>query len=255
MSTLLSLESVGRRHRRGELARWVLRGVTLHVAPGEVVSVVAMRGQGKTTLLRLAAGMVAPDEGRVRLGREDLAGLSDPAHSRVLRERIGWAGRLGPGIDVRMLDYVALPLAVGGRARRREVHTLALAALERVGAEQCAERRWAELSDWERALVELAQASAGEPRLLLVDDLLDGFGMRETAVLGALVRTLARELAAGVLMTVSDPEAALGSDRVLSLAGGRLSVMAGGAEDGEPGGVGNVIALERGRARGGRRGS
>ncbi len=238
----------------------MLRGVTLHVAPGEVVSVVAMRGQGKTTLLRLAAGMVAPDEGRVRLGREDLACLSDPAHSRVLRERIGWAGRLGPGIDVQMLDYVALPLAVGGRARRREVRTLALAALERVGAEQCAERRWEELSDWERALVELAQASAGDrseigQQLLLVDDLLDGFGMRETAVLGALVRTLARELAAGVLMTVSDPEAALGSDRVLSLAGGRLSVMAGGAGEAEPGGVGNVIALERGRARRGRRGS
>ncbi|MGH2852608.1 MAG: ATP-binding cassette domain-containing protein [Solirubrobacteraceae bacterium] len=244
MSALLSLQGVGKRYRRGELTRWLLRGVTLHLDAGEVVSVVAMRSQGKTTLLRIAAGMMAPDEGLVLLGREDLSGLSDPAHSRLLREQVGWAGRGGPGLGVPMLDYVALRLAIGGRTRRREVRSFALAALKRVGMEHSAERRWEDLSDWERALVELAQAIAGGPRLLLIDDLIDGLGARETEEVALLVRALARELGMGVLMAVSDPEAALCSHRVLSLAAGRLSVMAGEEESG------NVIDLARRRLRG-----
>ena len=225
MNAALSLEGVGKRYRRGELTRWLLRRVNLQVHAGEVVSVVAMRSQGKTTLLRLAAGMLVPDEGRVLLGRLDLAGLSDRSHSRLLREQIGWAGRSGPGIGVRMLDYIAMRMAIGGRSHRREVRFLALEALERMGVEHSAERRWEELSDWERALVEIAQAIAGAPRLLLVDDLIDGLGMRETEELARLVRSLAEDLSMGVLMAVSDTEAALCSHRVLSLAEGHLAVI------------------------------
>jgi ABC-type branched-subunit amino acid transport system ATPase component len=122
-----------------------------------------------------------------------------------------------------MLDYVAMRLAIGRRSRRREVRSRAMEALESVGASRCAERHWGELSDWERALVELAQAIAGTPRLLLIDDVLDGLGMRETDELARLVRALAEDHEIAVLMAVSDPEAALCSHRVLSLADGRLS--------------------------------
>ncbi len=80
-----------------------------------------------------------------------------------------------------------------------------------------------ELSDWERALVEIAQAIAGTPRLLLIDDVIDGFGMRETDELARLVRALAEDHEIGVLMAVSDPEAALCSHRVFSLADGHLA--------------------------------
>lgn len=225
MSALLSLEGIGKRYRRGEHAHWLLRHVTLQLAAGELVAVVAMRGQGKTTLLRIAAGMLAADEGRVLLAGRDLAGLPDRSHARLLREQIGLAGRLGPGMGMRMLDYVALRLAIGGRNRRREVRSRALQALALVGAQHCAESQWETLSDWERALVEIAQAIAGTPRLLLIDDVIDGFGMRETDELARLVRALAETHEIGVLMAVSDPEAALCSHRVFSLADGRLASM------------------------------
>ncbi len=225
MSPVLALEGVGKRYWRGEHAHWLLRRATLRVAAGELVSVVAMRSQGKTTLLRIAAGMTAPEEGRVLLAEHELQGLPDRTHARLLREQIGMAGRLGPGIGVQMLDYVAMRLALGGRRRRREVRSLALGALELVGAERCAERHWEELSDWERALVEIAQAVAGAPRVLLIDDVLDGLGMRETDELGQLLRALAVERGIAVLMAVSDPEAALCSHRVLSLADGRLAAL------------------------------
>jgi ABC-type cobalamin/Fe3+-siderophores transport system ATPase subunit len=79
------------------------------------------------------------------------------------------------------------------------------------------------MSDWERALVEVAQAIAGEPALLLVDDVTDALGMRETDELTSLLRSLSRELRMGVLMCVSDPQATLLSDQILTLAGGRLT--------------------------------
>ncbi len=248
MSSLLTLEDVGKRYRRGERAHWLLRHVTLRIAAGEVVAVVAMRGQGKTTLVRIAAGMMTPEEGRVLLAEHDLERLSDQAHARLLRERIGLAGRLGPGLGVQMLDYVAMRLAIGGRSRRREVRSRAFEALELVGAERCAERHWEELSDWERALTEIAQAIAGTPRLLLIDDVLDGLGMHETYELARLVRALAEDHEIGVLMAVSDPEAALCSHRVLSLADGCLTSMspppALAAEEG-PSSFENVIDFPR----------
>ncbi len=237
MSALLSLRGVGKRYRRGELSGWLLRDVSLELGTGELVSVVAMRSQGKTTLLRIAGGMVSVDRGRALLGQTDLGSLSDRAQSRLLRERIGWAGRSGPGIRLRMLDYVAISQAIGGRHRRRELRARSLEALERVGMERCAEHYWEDLSDWERVLVELAQAIAGAPELLLIDDVLDGLGMRETEEVGALVRALARDLGIGVLMSASDVEAALSCDRVLSLADGRLTSMLELPESGR----GNVL--------------
>jgi hemin transport system ATP-binding protein len=231
VSALLSLAGVGKRYQRGAWTRWLLRDVSLDVQAGEVVSVVAMRSQGKTTLLALAAGMTVPDEGRVLLGDTELRGLSDPAQSQLLREQIGWVGRGGPGIGVQMLDYVAMRLAIGRRHQRREVRLRAMEALERVGMERCAEQRWEDLSDWDRALVEIAQAIVGRPRLLLIDDVIDGLGMGETEEVAGLVRGLAESLQMGVLMTASDVEAALCSRRVFSLADSRLTLM---SEPSEP---------------------
>jgi len=244
---LLELTQVSKRYRRGSQSLRVLESASLQVGRGEVVCVLASRGAGKTTLLRIAAGMESADEGHVSFDGRDLAGLSDGELSRLLGCRIAWAGKSGPGMRTRMLDYVAMPLLVGHgvgtgkkpRLQRRwrakeAVEDRAMAALERVGAEACAGQEWESMSDWERALVEIAQAIAGEPALLLVDDLTDGLGIRETDDLTALLSSLARESKMGVLMAASDAQATLLSDRIVTLAGGRLT-------QGPQSPVGNVI--------------
>jgi ABC-type cobalamin/Fe3+-siderophores transport system ATPase subunit len=234
------LTGVSKRYRRGSQNLRVLQDASLQVGRGEVVCVLASRGAGKTTLLRIAAGMESADQGTVSFEGQDLATLGDRELSRLLGSQIAWAGKSGPGIRTRMLDYVAMPLLVGhgehtlkgagervGLRKRwrgkRDVDERAMAALERVGAESCAGQDWESLSDWERALVEVAQAVAGQPALLLVDDLTDALGIRETDELSTLVASLARELKMGVLMTVSDAQATLLSDRIMTLAGGLLT--------------------------------
>jgi predicted ABC-type transport system involved in lysophospholipase L1 biosynthesis ATPase subunit len=141
--------------------------VSLDVGGGELVAVVGSRSQGKTTLLQLAAGLVAPEEGLVCFRGQDLAGLSGREHARLLREEVGLAGQSGPHVDLRMVHYVAAPLLVNRRRKdRRQAFAHAMAALERVGMASRARQRWGGLSRWDRALVEIAQGIVGEPGLL-----------------------------------------------------------------------------------------
>jgi predicted ABC-type transport system involved in lysophospholipase L1 biosynthesis ATPase subunit len=198
----------------------VLADVSLQVDAGEVVAVLAQRAQGKTSLLRVAAGMQRPDRGRVSFEGEDIWGFSDRQRSRLLGGRIGWLGPSVPDLDIPMLSSVALPLL--GAYGKREAYVRAMAALERVGASDCAEQFWGSLADWERALVALAQGIAREPKLLLVDDLTASLGLGEADEVTRLLDALASERGFGVLMCVSDAGATGWSGRVATLAGGEL---------------------------------
>jgi ABC-type cobalamin/Fe3+-siderophores transport system ATPase subunit len=218
---LLSLADVSLTFQRGRrhLVR-VLADVSLTVEHGEVVAVLAQRAQGKTSLLRVAAGMQRPNRGRVGVAGQDLWELSSARRARLLGSLIGWAGHTAPDLDVPMLASVALPLL--GTSGKREAYARAAAALERVGALDCAEQFWASLADWERALVSVAHAIAREPQLLLVDDLTMSLGMGEVDDAARLLDSLARERSLGVLMCVSDAKATGWSQRLLTLADGEL---------------------------------
>jgi ABC-type cobalamin/Fe3+-siderophores transport system ATPase subunit len=236
---LLRLTGVSKSYRRGSQELCVLREASVNVGAGEVVCVLATHGEGQTTLLRIAAGIESADAGVVSFEGRDLAALSDSELSGLLGERIAWVGKRGPRTGVRMFDYIAMPLlarAGGGvqsgnwtrrwlarRAYRRSVDARVRAALERVGAAGCAEQQWETMSDWERALVELAHAIAPGPALVLLDDVTDNLGGIERTDFINLVRAISGEMNFGVLMSVSDPNAAILSDRIMKLSGGRLT--------------------------------
>ena len=225
MGELLALRGVGKSYRRGGRLLRVLTSASLEIGRGEVGAVVGSRNEGKTTLLKIAAGIEQPDTGEVLLGDTNLTQLADSERSRLLGAEIAWTNREGTGVKLEVLDYLALPLAMGRRRGRREARSLATGALERVGAAGCARKRWSELSDWERVLVGLARGIVCRPRLLVADSVIDGLGMRRTREAGELVLALAAELKCGVLMSCTDLEAALIADRVWSLERGRLSVL------------------------------
>ncbi len=243
MGEVLALDGVWKAFDRGRSQISVLEGVSMTVGAGEIVAVVGTRDQGKTTLLRVASGSLPVDRGSVRLCDLELTGLTDGQLARVLRTEIGWAARSGPEVRVRVRDYVELPLAtgrwLGWRERRRRVEK-ALTRLDVVGV---AELRWGELSDWQRALVELAQAVVSRPRVLLVDDVVDGLGLGKKQAAMEIVRSFADDLGCGVLIAVSDHAAALPADRVWQLSGGRLKLMADLTDP-------DVIPLHKGRGGG-----
>jgi ABC-type cobalamin/Fe3+-siderophores transport system ATPase subunit len=228
MEELLVLRDVWLSYPRGRrhVVR-VLADVSLEVRAGEVVAVLAQRAQGKTSLLRVAAGMERPDRGSVLFAGEDLwrpAGADRrAARWRAPRARGAPIALVRPGapdVDVPALDGVALPLI--HTHGRRGAYERAERALAGVGAQECARRHWRDLADCERARVAIAQALAREPRLLLVDDLTATLGMGETEALARLLHALAAERGLGVLMSVGDAGATGWSERVATLAGGEL---------------------------------
>jgi lipoprotein-releasing system ATP-binding protein len=232
MSSLLSLRHVsltfprGRRH----VVR-VLADVSLEVDAGELVAVLAQRAQGKTTLLRVAAGMDRPARGEVLFKGEDLCRLSDRRRSALLCRRIGFAEPVGPDIDLPVLAHVAVPLLA--TESKKDAYEQARSVLERVDAGEYADQPWMSLADSERALAALAQAIVRGPELLLVDDLTATLGLDATERVGRLLRSIANEDGLAVLMSVSDADATTWFDRVASLSGGELLVPPSSSEPDE----------------------
>lgn len=217
---LLSLRAVSKSYWRGAHELRVLADVSMEMSAGEFVAVWGKRGAGKTTLLKIVAGLEAPDAGTVHFAGRDLADMSESAHARLMREQVGWVRRAGPRSDLSMLDYVALPLLVEHGQRR--ARSRAYDALARVGMSECAGQRWESLSDGERALVGVAHGVVRRPRLLLVDDPTANLGVREREDVNELLRSLTGEAELAVLMTVPGMPAAMGTDEIKVLSGGRL---------------------------------
>jgi putative ABC transport system ATP-binding protein len=213
---LLSVEGVWRGFARGGQYTGVLKDVSFVVERGEVVGIIGERFEGKTTLLKIVAGLEAPDRGSVSLEGQELTGLGDQARARLLGHEIVWIDRDGPGLDVEVSKFVGWGLALHGR---RHADLLAVRALERVEARECMGRCWRDLSNWQRVLVGLARAFAGSPRIVVIDDLLDALGSRATEEASDLLRSLVEESEprCGVLMSASGMESAVFADRIWSL--------------------------------------
>jgi ABC-type multidrug transport system ATPase subunit len=213
---MLELERIDKRYRRGRLEVVALRGVSLEVCPAEVVAVLGMEGSGRSTLLRVAAGIEQPDAGEVRFrGRPLLLG------ERAVAGGIAYCQasfRRTEGEAV-LDDLIAAQLARGVRpARARE---RAWEALERVDARMCGQRRLFELEKADASRVGIARALVQRPSLLLIDEPTKGVDLLERDGILELVRSLSREDIA-VLMSSNKATGVFGADRVLSLSNGEL---------------------------------
>lgn len=144
----------------------VLDDVSLTLRAGEVTWIGGRNGVGKTTLLRLAAGILLPQRGSVRIGH-----LTPRSKGGRYQRRIGFLSAGDRGLQARMrvdqqLDYWAR-LAYVPREHRRE---LVDTSLERFGLEEFAERRVDRMSMGQRQRIRLAMAFLHEPQVLLLDE-------------------------------------------------------------------------------------
>ncbi|MFF8828052.1 ATP-binding cassette domain-containing protein [Streptomyces sp. NPDC015131] len=199
----MNLQGVGRRY--GLTGPWVLRGVHLHLAPGTLVRIEGTNGGGKSTLLRLAAGIDAPTEGVVT-GR--------PARTAYVPERFPAA------LPFTAAGYLVHLGRIHG-LRRAEAAARADRWLERFGAGAHARTPLAELSKGTSQKVAVAQALLAEPDLLVLDEAWTGL---DTAARAELDLAVGERVAAGgtVLFVDHDPRRLAGrADAVYAMEGGR----------------------------------
>lgn len=219
--TTLVLDAVGKRFRHGAADRVALDGASLEVDAGEVVGVWGKRRSGRTTLLRVAAGVEQPDRGAVQLDGVDLW-RGEGRQRRAVRQRIAVWYPLFLRDHGRRLDrQVAIPTR---RGRRSTQHAWAdaHAALERVGIGDCARTPVSELDHRETARAALARALVMRPRLLVLDEPMAGLDVLEAERLMELVIEIARADRIAVVVSASDVGQLTGVDRHLSIAGGVL---------------------------------
>lgn len=216
--SLLELIDVRKRHTNGGRAVTVLEHASLSLGAGELVAVWGLRGSGRTTLLRLAAGIDAPDAGTVSFDGRDLARHGE----EILGREIGYCQKAFRTAGARTaLGEILVGLLVNGIAPT-DARLRAAEALERVVGSQLGARQISECDSGERTRVALAHALALRPRLLVIDEPVAGVELHQRDAILQLLRALADDGLA-VLMTVGDLTGLSGADQALTIGEGELS--------------------------------
>ena len=193
-------------------AREVLRGVDLHVAPGELVSVLGPSGAGKSTLLRIAAGLLAPSAGTVAVGGAPLAGPR-PDVALAFQDPC-----LLPWLSVESNVAFGLTFARQPALTREQRRARIDAALAQVGLAQAHRLHPAQLSGGMAQRVALARCIARQPSALLLDEPFGALDEVTRADMQRLLVTVVRDTDAATLLVTHDiDEALLVSDRIVLL--------------------------------------
>ena len=212
------LELEGLYHRWKGPKPPVLDDVSLTLRAGEVTWIGGRNGVGKTTLLRLAAGILLPQRGSVRMGE-----LTPSSKGGRYQRQIGFLSAGDRGLQARMqvsqqLDYWAR-LAYVPRERRPE---LVGSALHRFGLEELADRRVDRMSMGQRQRVRLAMAFMHEPRVLLLDEPRNSLDDDGYAVLGDQIKWVTERGAAVLWCSPRGEDRVLACDAGYSLEEGHL---------------------------------
>lgn len=225
-SPVLAFEHV---HKRFEHGVPVLSGSSFVVDEGSFLAIHGDRRTGKTTLLRLAAGIEVADEGVVRVCGHDLACLSAAGRARLRRSEIGFV----PGVYSvdgavaassrceSVAEHVSLPL-VGAGQSPTDAHLAADRVLYRLDASAYADAPLQELTPPERARVALARALARAPRLLLVDDPAPTQDPQDREEIAAVLGDLGRDPALTLVVASTDADMLRGASVTATLADGVL---------------------------------
>jgi ABC-type multidrug transport system ATPase subunit len=215
---LLALERVSKRFGRGSGERIALHDVSLELEEGELVGVWGRRRSGRSTLLRVAAGIERPDEGIVRMQGRSLNG----SRAEELRAQAGFCRRAFRAAE----GNTVLEQLITGQLTRGvsldQARTRARRALNRLGAQHSASMRPGEMDGAEATRVAIARVIVREPKLLLIDEPTLGVDLPVRDEILALLRALADEGIA-VLYSATDTSVLTGADRALSLAKGSLN--------------------------------
>jgi putative ABC transport system ATP-binding protein len=221
--SLIKIRDITKTYRMGgDIEVHALRGVSLQVDEGELLSIMGPSGSGKSTLMNVLGCLDQPTSGEYYLDGVDVKRLNDNALAEIRNQKIGFVFQtfnLLPRTTA--LQNVELPLVyrgISGRERRRRVTE----ALETVGLGDRVDHRPNELSGGEQQRVAIARALATQPDIILADEPTGNLDSRSGAEITAIFQRLNRELGITVVFVTHDPEIAAHSRRIVQLLDGKI---------------------------------
>ena len=222
---------VTRRYGEGATAVDALRGVSLSVAPGELVAVMGPSGSGKSTLLHILAGLDRPTSGEAFVDGAALSGMDDQQLTLLRREKVGFVFQffyLLPMLDAE--QNVVLPLKLAGRPLDQAWIDQ---VLETVGLADRRGHRPAELSGGQQQRVAIARALITRPSILFADEPTGNLDSKSGHEILELLRSCVGSYGQTILTVTHEPRVSMVADRILLLADGRVVRELGHVSSGE----------------------
>ncbi len=217
---IIVLKDVWKIYRVGKTEYPALRGLSLSVHRGEMLSVMGPSGSGKSTLLHIAGTLDRPTSGKVIIDGVDVSRLSDAQLSDMRNRLIGFVFQSFNLVNrLTAFENVELPLAIRGvppDLRKAEV----VEALKLVGIEYLANKRPLELSGGEQQRVAIARGIVGKPKILLADEPTGNLDTKTSEQIVKVIRDINKRLGTTVIVVTHNPEVAKYGDRVVRIKDG-----------------------------------
>ncbi len=200
----------------------VLKGISLDIVPGEIVSIVGPSGAGKTTLLQIIGSLDRPNSGQVKYDNTDIFSLKDAQLARFRNENIGFVFQFHQLLpEFTLLENVAMPALIGG-VKRSDAYKRAKELIAYLGLKDRENHRPAELSGGERQRAAVARALINKPKVVLADEPSGSLDSKNRQELHKLFFDLRRDMNQTFVIVTHDESLAADCDRIIKMRDGQI---------------------------------
>jgi len=201
----------------------VLKGIDLHIAKQEIVSIVGASGAGKSTLLHIIGTLDRADQGTLQIDGTEINRLNDKSLAEFRNKKIGFVFQFHHLLpEFTALENICIPAFIGGTSKE-EAERRALQLLEYMNLTDRKDHKPSQLSGGEQQRVAVARALVNQPAVVLADEPSGNLDSKSAQELHQLFFRLRDEFHQTFVIVTHNPELAAMSDRTITIKDGIIS--------------------------------